>query len=113
VQGEKDALELVDISTPENRAERAAEKEKEATRLDEKKELAIRDIRDEFMGKIRAARSEGEKERLLTEMQERIRQAEQDAERERRRQLQLLDKQLKARQRRRLKKKVDAKQAEL
>jgi hypothetical protein len=51
-------LEYNNINTPEAKAERQKEKEEESAKLNAKKEQAIKNIRDEYMNKIKGARSE-------------------------------------------------------
>lgn len=65
------------------------------------------------MDRIARAKTAAEKERLLTEMQSRLKGAEVELDREKKAQLKLLEKGLKARQRRRLQQEVAEKEQEI
>lgn len=107
--------QLIDegIGTDECQRELVKEKEEENNRLDVKKEEKVKEIRDEYMDRIKRARTAAEKERMLTEMQNRIKTVEAEQEKERKAQLKLLEKSLKSRQRRRLQKQLEEKDAEV
>jgi ATPase subunit of ABC transporter with duplicated ATPase domains len=85
------------IATVECKKELHEEKEAEKNKLEQKKEEAIKDIRDEYMNRIKNAKNAADKERLLTEMQKRINAAEDEMDRARKQQLKTLEKNLKAR----------------
>ena len=65
------------------------------------------------MTRIKRAKTAAEKERLLTEMQNRIKSVADELERESQAQLKVLEKALKSRQRKRLAKMVEEKDAEI
>lgn len=72
LEEERDALINEGIGTQEFKAELKDEVKKEADRIDKNKEEAIKDIRDEYMKKIGRAKNPADKERLMTEMQAKI-----------------------------------------
>ena len=72
------------IGTKENKVELSREKEAEAKRLEVKKEEKVKEVRDEYMTRIKKAKTAAEKERLLTEMQNRIKSVADELERVRR-----------------------------
>lgn len=101
------------IGTDEFKKELSDEKQSEQDKIEKKKEEEIKSIRDEYMSRIRGAKNPADKERLLTEMQARIKAAEDEAERLKKQQMKMLEKNLRARQRKRLQDKVKAKNAEI
>jgi hypothetical protein len=65
---QRDELLETGIMTEENQQELATEKKAEAQRLQAKKEEKVKEIRDEYMGRLKGAKTAAEKERMLTEM---------------------------------------------
>ena len=68
LEDERDELVNQGIGTKDFKEELKSEKDKEAERLDKNKEETIKDIRDEYMKRIAAAKNPSDKERLMTEM---------------------------------------------
>jgi len=97
----------------EAKQELAQEQKVEKERLDRNKEEKVKEIRDEYMDRMRRARTAAEKERLLTEMQHKIKSVESELEKERKAQLKLLEKSLRERRRKRLQKKLEEKEEEI
>ena len=65
---QRDELLETGIMTEENQRELATEKKAEAQRLQAKKEEKVKEIRDEYMSRLKGAKTAAEKERMLTEM---------------------------------------------
>ena len=65
---ERDELLEEGIATKENQEELAKERAEEAQRLQVKKEEKVKEVREEYMNRLKGAKSAADKERLLTEM---------------------------------------------
>lgn len=75
------------IMNAEAKQELEKEQREEKERLDRNKEEKVKEIRDDYMERMRRARTSAEKERLLTEMQSKIKSVESELDRERKAQL--------------------------
>jgi hypothetical protein len=64
----RDELANRGIGTKEDRDELVAEKTAELKRLEIAKDEKLKELRDEYMGRIAGAKNAAEKERLLTDM---------------------------------------------
>lgn len=110
LQLEKDDIVETGINSKGMKREREAEMRARITEVDKEKNSRLHQMRQDYMDKIKKAKSSNDKETILEEMGERLKTTEDALEEDKRRQEANLLKLLKARQRKNLKgtvKKID------